>query len=191
MKEPNYVLRFNEMSLAPKDNYKLIKGLKITVIIIWIAAVLSAIIFGGDLFEGVSGIALCILIILSVKLLFTSTLHRIKRIFELRFYDDYLVAYRPETLISPSSRRAEYFTMYYKDIEKCHYRTGAKRISFYGKGDCKYYYYKKDGTLPELPSHHKTSELGMFYFYVDGEPNIDFVAEIEQHSPIKVEITNN
>ncbi len=191
MEKPNYVLRFNEMHLAPKDNFNLIKWLQFAVIIIWMLAILSAIIFGQGLFNGISKIAIVILLGVSIKIISANKRQRIKRIFELRFYDEYIVAYRPETLVPPKKRRVEYLTMYYKDIEKCHYRTGAKRISFYGGADCKYYYYNADGTLPAEPSHHKTSNNGMFYFYVDAEPNIDFVAEIEQHSPIKVIITNN
>lgn len=46
----------------------------------------------------------------------------------------------------------------------------------------------KDGSLPEKPTYHRTTDGGICYFYTTEEPEIDFVSEIEKHSPIKVQI---
>lgn len=45
--------------------------------------------------------------------------------------------------------------------------------------------YNKDGSLPEKPTIHRKSE-GICWFYTSPSPEVDFVAEVEKHSPIKV-----
>lgn len=49
-----------------------------------------------------------------------------------------------------------------------------------------WYDYNKDGTLPAKPTYHRTIDGGICYFYTTEAPEVDFVSEIEKHSPIKV-----
>ena len=49
------------------------------------------------------------------------------------------------------------------------------------------YKYDKNGNVAEVPSLHKTID-SISTFYTVFEPSIDFVKEIEAHSPMKVEI---
>ena len=51
---------------------------------------------------------------------------------------------------------------------------------------CKFFLYRKDGTLQEKPVRERKLD-GICYFYADAK----IVAEIESHSPIKVLVENN
>ncbi len=108
---------------------------------------------------------------------------------EIRFYDDYLILYREKKHYGSGIQRKMYDKFYYKDIHKCQYRTETKRINIYGKVEGKWYDYNKDGSLPTQPTYHKTTD-SLDYFYTIFAQDIDFVKEIEEHSPIKVEIEN-
>ena len=52
------------------------------------------------------------------------------------------------------------------------------------------YAVKKDGSIAKQPSKDKIFEDGMIYFSTNLNQNIDFIEEIEKHSPLKVEIDN-
>lgn len=110
--------------------------------------------------------------------------------FEIRFYDEYLVVYREKRYYSKSVSRKEYDKFFYKDIKKCQYRTVTKRMNIYGIVEGTWFNYKKDGTLPTNPTYHKTVD-SICYFYPSEENRVDFVREIESHSPIRVVVENN
>ena len=59
-------------------------------------------------------------------------------------------------------------------------------MTIYGDVETIWYNYHKDGTLPEKPTYHRTVKGGLCYFYTSASPEVDFVAEIETHSPIRV-----
>lgn len=77
--------------------------------------------------------------------------------------------------------------MNYRDVKECTYRVQNHKILFLGKIEGIFYQYNRDGTLKEKPSYHKTTDSGT-YFYTVFEPEIDFVKEIEEHTPLKVAI---
>ena len=80
--------------------------------------------------------------------------------------------------------------MKYSDITKVKYlpNTSNKRFQIYDNGYSLLYDVKKDGSLSKQPSRDKMFQEGMIYFSTNLNQNIDFVKEIEEHSPIKVEI---
>lgn len=82
--------------------------------------------------------------------------------------------------------------MKYSDITKVKYlpNTSNKRFQIYGNGHSLHYDVKKDGSLSIQPSRDKMFEEGMIYFSTNLNQNIDFIKEIEEHSPLKVEIDN-
>ena len=47
------------------------------------------------------------------------------------------------------------------------------------------YNYSKDKSVSNNPTISKT-DMGICYFYTSAAPNVDFVKEIEEHSPVKV-----
>lgn len=188
--QPNYVLKFNETdSRKVKDRNYYIK--KAVVIIIAIIVIFS-IIFGEKLFLELSWTARILLIAIALGILFTGKKEDVPSPAELRFYDDYLLLFLERKYYSEKSIKQEYLKMKYSDITKVKYlpNTSNKRFQIYGNGHSLHYDVKKDGSLSIQPSRDKMFEEGMIYFSTNLNQNIDFIKEIEEHSPLKVEIDN-
>ena len=188
--QPNYVLKFNETdSRKVKDRNYFIK--KAVVIIIAIIVVLS-IIFGENLFLELSWTTRILLIAIALGVLFTGKKEGVPSPAELRFYDDYLLLFLERKYYSEKSIKQEYLKMKYSDITKVKYlpNTSNKRFQIYGNGHSLHYDVKKDGSISTQPSRDKMFEQGMIYFSTNLNQNIDFIKEIEEHSPLKVEIDN-
>lgn len=191
MDNPNYVLKGKEGVLVHK-NEKSIRGyLKLAILIIWLIIIVSFIIFQDNLFKSLSLIARIMLISLTIWVYFTSeSKEKIELPFEIWFYDDYLILYRQKHYYSRKLTRKEFDKFFYKDIHKCQYRTVTGKINIYGVVEGVWYNYNKDGTLPNEPTYHKTTD-SIRQFYITAVPEINFVEEIEMHSPIKVVITES
>lgn len=188
--QPNYVLKFNETdSRKVKDrNYYIKKAVVIIIVII----VIFSIIFGENLFLELSWTARILLIAIALGILFTGKKEDVPSPAELRFYDDYLLLFLERKYYSEKSIKQEYLKMKYSDITKVKYlpNTSNKRFQIYGNGHSLHYDVKKDGSLSIQPSRDKMVEEGMIYFSTNLNQNIDFIKEIEEHSPLKVEIDN-
>lgn len=188
--QPNYVLKFNETdSRKVKDRNYYIK--KAVVIIIAIIVIFS-IIFGENLFLELSWTARILLIAFALGILFTGKKEDVPSPAELRFYDDYLLLFLERKYYSERSIKQEYLKMKYSDITKVKYlpNTSNKRFQIYGNGHSLHYDLKKDGNISKKASRDKMFEKGMIYFSTNLNQNIDFIKEIEEHSPLKVEIDN-
>lgn len=188
--QPNYVLKFNETdSRKVKDRNYYIK--KAVVIIIAIIVIFS-IIFGENLFLELSWTARILLIAIALGILFTDKKEDVPSPAELRFYDDYLLLFLERKYYSERSIKQEYLKMKYSDITKVKYlpNTSNKRFQIYGNGHSLHYDVKKDGNISKKASRDKMFEKGMIYFSTNLNQNIDFIKEIEEHSPLKVEIDN-
>ncbi len=188
MEKSNYVLKANERVLVPKNENSLFSKLKPAVWIIVGVIVVGSIIFQDNLFSELSWSIRIMLIVIAIGVSFAGGYKRVPSPFEIRFYDDYFIVYRKKHYYSKKVIRKEYNKFFYKDIQKVEYRTGTKRIHIKGVIEGIWYNYNKDGTLPEKPNYHRTTDGGICYFYMTEAPEVDFVAEIESHSPIKVAI---
>lgn len=189
--QPNYVLKFNETdSKKVKDSNYFIKK---TVVIIIVAIVIFSIIFGSNLFLELSWVARILLISLALGVLFTGKKEDVPSPAELRFYDNYLVLFLHRKYYSERSIQQQYMKMKYNDITKVKYlpNTSNKRFQIYGNGHSILYDVQKDGSVSKQPSWDKIFEEGMIYFSTNLNQNIDFIKEIEEHSPLKVEIDNS
>lgn len=188
--QPNYVLKFNETdSRKVKDRNYYIKK---TVVIIIAIIVIFSIIFGENLFLELSWTARILLIAIALGILFTGKKEDVPSPAELRFYDDYLLLFLERKYYSERSIKQEYLKMKYSDITKIKYlpNTSNKRFQIYGNGHSLHYDLKKDGNISKKASRDKMFEKGMIYFSTNLNQNIDFIKEIEEHSPLKVEIDN-
>ena len=188
--QPNYVLKFNETdSRKVKDRNYYIK--KAVVIIIAIIVIFS-IIFGENLFLELSWTARILLIAIALGILFTGKKEDVPSPAELRFYDDYLLLFLERKYYSERSIKQEYLKMKYSDITKVKYlpNTSNKRFQIYGNGHSLHYDLKKDGNISKKSSRDNMFEKVMIYFSNNLNQNIDFIKEIEEHSPLKVEIDN-
>lgn len=184
--KPNYVLKANEGILVPK-NPSLVP-LKKAVWIIVALIIIGSLIFQDNLFTELSWSAQILLIALAIGVTIAGGNVRVPSPFEIWFFDDYLIVYREKRYYDSKVTRKEYNKYYYKDISKVEYRKLTNRIQFEGIIESVWYNYNKDGTLPEKPTYHRTTDGGICYFYTTASPEVDFVAEIEKHSPLKVQI---
>ena len=182
----NYVLKFNEtVRKTVKDtNYKI----KIVVIIIIGIIILGSIIFQDNLFSELSWTARIILISLALGVMFTGKTEKIKSPIEIRFYNDYLVVYREKRYYSDKVFHKEINKFFYSDISSIDYHLRTKRVNFHGKIDATFFKYNQDGSVPKEPYYHRITDGGICYFYTDLEQEVDVIKEIEEHSPLKVEI---
>ena len=188
--EPNYVLKANEEALMPVNDSKAYYYLKKVLWIIIAINIIGYFVFGENIFTQLNSSARILLIILLVYILFIANKKRgVASPFEIRFYDDYMVVYRKKYYYDPKITRMEFYKFFYKDIRNCEFRTETEKINIYGTVEATFFKYKKDGSLPEKPNHHKTTD-GICFFYTR-QSDVDFVHEIEAHSPIKVIIENN
>ena len=183
---PNYVLKANDGVLVPKNENPVLGYIKKAMWIIVGIIVIGSLIFQDDLFGKITWNTRLILIALAIGSLFVGGGSiRVPSPFEIWFYDDYLIIYREKLYYNRKLSRREYDKMFYKDIHRCQYRTVCEKINFFGIVEGIWYDYNKDGSLPERPTYHKTADT-LCYFYTTELPKIDFVSEIESHSPIKV-----
>lgn len=111
---------------------------------------------------------------------------RVPSPFEIWFYDDYLIVYREKRYYNKKVSRKEYNKFFYNDISKVEYRTLSNRIQIYGTVEAIWYDYNKDGTLPEQPTYHRKVHDTFVYFYTTESSEVDFVSEIEEHTPIMI-----
>lgn len=107
---------------------------------------------------------------------------------EIQFYNDYFIIYREKTQIIWFTKywAEEYNKMFYHDVTEAKfakYPKGALKI--YGEVELIRYKYNKDGNLTDRPVFHKTLDA-FSYIYTHESPEVDFVTEIERHSPIKI-----
>lgn len=187
MESPNYVLYAHNAEFVPKENYQ---ALKIAKKIIWgyIAVVaIFSLLFQENMFSLFPLYIQGMIVIAAIWTLITRTEERKPNPFEIRFYDEYLVLYTKKKRYDDKTTRMDIFKIYYKDVTECVYKKKYERIDVYGLKDFIYYNYNKDGTIPEQPNYHRMIEA-VVSFYTMYDKNIDFVAEIEQHSLIKVTI---
>lgn len=187
MENPVYVLRTNESAWAPTQNAKQVVFAKKAVRIILVILLVGSFVFGDNLFAELSLMPKMLLITIFLGTCFVKDKEKVAKPFEIRFYEDHLVLYREKRYYSPKLSRKELDKFMYKDIEKIVYRADTHRINIYGLVEGIWYDYKKDGSLPEKPSYHKTTN-SLAYFYTNEAPEVDFVAIFEKYSSVKVTI---
>lgn len=187
MEEPYYVLKTNERVMIPQNDTIALYYLKKILWIIYAIVIIWSIAEQEFILWEVSKAACISLAIATIAVSGMSKRENKPAPLELRFYQEYLVVCRMKHYYDTRLTRMEFDKFYYKDIRKCQYKTIAKRILIFGIVEGTWYKYEKDGKISEQPVYHKTVE-GMTSFYTDMAPEIDFVSEIEAHSPIRVTI---
>ena len=176
--EPNYVLKANEGVIMPVNNSKTYYYVKKILWIIIAIIIIGSIILGENIFTQLNMSVRVLLIVAVIYFLFIANKkHKVASPFEIRFYDNYLIVYREKFYYDPKTTRMEYDKFFYKDIRICEFRTGTEKINIYGIVEGIFFKYKKDGSLPEKPTYHKTTD-SICSFYTT-HSDVDFVHEIE------------
>lgn len=190
MEEPNYIVRANEGVRMPKNDTlalyytKKVLGWTIVLLIVW------SFVFRESLLRGMSMGALVLLVCAFLRVRTLTKEEFVPSPFELWFYTDYIVIYREKYYYHTKLSRKQYDKFYYKDIHQCLYHEHSHRMDILGIVEGIWYDYNKDGTVPDKPTYHKTTD-SICYFYTNMAPEIDFVAELERHMPVKVTIRDN
>lgn len=189
MKEPDYVLKFDESILVTEH-----KGMWSVIQKVCIAAflviIVGSLVLQTNLLGELSAYAIFIFVALFIASFFNQKSVWVPSPIELRFYPDRLVVYREKCVYSEKMARKEWIEMYYADTTRFVLRTSSKRLSVSGKMHSIYNKYNKDGTLPEKPYHDRVADAGYtinLHFIED----LDIVKEIETHSPLKVTLENS
>lgn len=186
--QPNYVLKFNDSVLKKVEdkNSKIKKAVAIIIAII----VIGSIILGENLFLELSWTTRVLLICLAMGVFFSGKSEEVSIPAELQFYNDYLILFRPNKYYSKKVIRQEYFKIDYKDVSRCKFlvNSSSKRIHIYGNVHAVWYNLNEDGSLPQQPTYDRMVNETLIYFTTFQNENINFVQEIEGHSPLKVEI---
>lgn len=189
MSEPKYVLRTNEAVLMPTENNifkRIMKGFVWTIVGI---IIIGSLLFEDNIFMGLPLTAKIMLIALVVLFgFYDGKKEYAPSPMELQFYDDHLVFYLPKRYYSKRVIRKQINTLVYSTITSCIYGAESKRIKIFGDGHTVWYNYRKDGSLPKNPSKEFSFTKGMIYFNTRLVTDIDFIKEIEEHSPIKVTV---
>lgn len=192
MNNANYILKTNEAVLMPTEVNRCKSTLKICIWVVIGIIILGSFIFQDNLFTELSGIVRIFLIVLAVGFgFYDGKKEYAPSPMELQFYDDRLVLYLPKRYYSNRVTRKQINTMRYIDISKCVYKTRSNRIHIYGAGQSVWYNYKKDGSLPSKPTEERSFTQGLIYFNTQLATDVDFIKEIEEHSPIRVIVENS
>lgn len=188
--QPNYVLKFDDAISVYIDGGGIWgKIQKICLIVIGIFVVASFV-FHENLFREMSGYAVGMLIaILVVSWVKKKREWRAFPI-ELRFYDDSLVIYRDQVPREDGKKlRQEWSFFKYEDIKLVRWQLKAKSVVVQGIMHGIYICYDENGQLTEKKKYDKITDSGCI-FNTHNMGDIDLVREIEEHSPLKVEVSN-
>ena len=192
MDNANYILKTNEAVLMPTKNNRGRKFLKVCVWILVAIIIIVSFIFHDNIFADMNWSTRILLIVLAMTFgFYNGKKEYTPSPMELQFYDDYLVLYLPHRYLDDRETRKQINIMKYSDITKCVYKSKSTRVQIYGDGQSTWYKYKKDGSLPEKPTKDRFVTNGMIYFNTCLATDVDFIKEIEKHSPLKVIIEND
>lgn len=192
MDKPNYVIKTNEAVLMSIETDKSKNVIKICTWIIIGIVLIGSFLLDINIFSELSFGAKIFLIIIVLGLIFyDGKKEYTPSPMELYFFDDYLMMYLPKRYYSKRVSRKQIEIMKYSEISKCVLKANSNRIQIYGDGKAIWYNYNKDGSLPEKPTKEKQFTEGMIYFNIQFATDIDFIKEIETHSPLKVIIEND
>lgn len=191
MDTPEYIIRTYEAVLMPIEVNKGKHAIKVCIWVVIALIIIGSLIFQDNLFAEFSWpIKLLLIVLVIVFGFYSGEKDYVPSPMELQFFEDKLVLYLPKRYYTSRITRKQINTMKYADISKCVYNAKSRRIYIYGNGQSIWYNYKKDGSLPSNPTEERSFTRGMIYFNTRLATEIDFIKEIEGHSPIQVIIEN-
>lgn len=189
--KPYYVLKAHDAMLIPENGSLALYYLKKVLWVCLFGMIVLCIIFRENLFSELGSGMIIVWLVAMIRAYTATKTERKPYPFEIQFYDDYMILYWEKYYYSPKRTVKQITKIYYKDITECEYMSEYGRMEFFGTVEMTWYDYRKDGSLPNSPTYHIKTEGAISYFYTIMDKDIDFVAELENHSPIKVNITKN
>lgn len=151
--------------------------------------ILFSVLFGENLFMEMSLPTQLLLASLVISSFTMNKLVSIYEPFELYFYNDHLVIYRPKATFNEKLSRKEINKMMYSDITDIVFDEKNFRFKIYGDVYAEWFDYNADGSLPEVAQYNRLVKKTLQYFSVRGEECVDpelTIQVIEANTPLKV-----
>lgn len=192
MDEPSYKIQMVETYWKKEEKGLLHRIVRNSVIVIIVLIVFFSIVFGENLFASLSSGALVLLFALVVRFFVGEKDVEVTSETEIWLYEDYVIFYRPQFCYSSKDIRREYTKIFYSELTKSYYKCLRGMLCFEGTLHVADYHFDENGTL--LLNSLREREINNFFYHIctKNEPRIEmFIKEIEEHSPIKVEIVEN
>lgn len=183
--EANYILKTQENMRMPKnERANTVKKVILTIIVILLV---GSIVLKSNLFGELSWITQVILVTTFASTFFTGGSKFVPFPMELRFYDDRLEIYRTFVYYGKNKKRKEIYIFKYADIQQCVFNKSSSRMIIKGQVYVEWFNYNKASVVSQTPDIAKT-DMGLCYFYTNADLSVDFVKEIQEHSPINVTV---
>ncbi len=186
MKEPNYILKTEELYLV-SDEAKWFTQFRKKSPLLYIGYTIWRWWRGGFVFGNMMLFILGLLIT-TFWSWFGGKKIRAAAPFELRFYDDYLVWHVPIRRYRDSKVVQETCSIKYSDITEFTYETGSKQFRVLGDMDRLFYKLDENNQIIKPAYRDDFFTDGIFTSFLADHVDIDFVGIVEAHSPIKVEV---
>lgn len=186
--QPNYTIRTREMIWIPRVEGRIYPLIKMLTWVILAAVAILSMKFGSK--ENIKYFALAMIVPMTAVVLFSLYFNKKKQVaspLEIRFYDDYLVIFRKEVHYKQGMDRMETYKFFYSNIQVIQYSERTEEVDFYGLAEYKWYALDADGNPGEKPVKENKSN-SILGFFVDLDNPIDWVKEIEEHSPLNVAV---
>lgn len=186
MNRPIFTINTVESVKMPGENggiYRILKG------IIWgtiVLMILCSVILGTNLFSEISLLPKVFLIGLVISSFSWDKKNKAPSPIEIQFYNEYLIIFRNKRYYDKRVSRKEYNKFRYSDIDRIEFEPEFKRFALTGIIDAKWFNYRKDGTLPDEPTYHRTVEDGICFFYLFSDDEEQIIEKLEQFSNMKV-----
>ena len=187
MENPNHIIKITERVLVPKNEW--LRLLAIPVVAFFVIIIIGTWIFKVNLWDALHWGVKVPMLFATIAISMGSGYKKSSAPLEMQFYDDYLVIHRPKHYYDKNLLLAEFYTLFYKDIENCIFDARLRSVKFYGKMTAKYFRYKQDVSLPVEPVSVKNDSY--FCFKSESPLTNDFVDEFELYSSIKVFVSGN
>ncbi len=187
--ECKHIFKFDETLPVSKKQDLGHRLIRAGLICLTIALILGSYILRDNLLYNLHWLVKILLIsVVAIPIFMLNKKEDIPSPVEIRFYDDLLMFYMPKRYGRRRVCFAEYIVMKYDEISKCEYKTVTGRLIFSGCIRIRRYGYTENGTMSNEPGLDGMVKNTKIYFHTGPTEDINFKAEIERHSPIRVDI---
>lgn len=191
MNKAKYILKINEGVLVPKTNKNSTDIVRKIVIAISVILVFSWFVFKESIYSELSIFTKIFFLTLFFKyVILTSGGVDVPSPMEIIFYDEHFLVYRPRIWRGKNCIRRESDTIRYDQVTMIKYVSSSRRFHIYGTFSGKYYKYKKDNTLDDIPCYDKVVKDGMVFFSTrcTDEDDAHILEVLRTFMPSKIEI---
>ncbi|MGM9942294.1 MAG: hypothetical protein ACI32N_09950 [Bulleidia sp.] len=187
MDNPKYVIKSYDSMVIKQYKNQFQKTVRYSIYVILAILLLFRFLLKIDLYGDLPSLSKMTLgIVVVYTLLYAKQTVEVKTPFEISFYDDYIEIYLPKRIYSARLSQKELWKISYADLKSIQYEKETKMLYIYGNIDATWYDYKKDGTLPDLPTKHKYAKDAMVEFTLCNDDAEQIISDLKQYGNITV-----